>query len=112
MEIKIDKSFPKGQFLRFCEPFRIERNIHGGGILFYSREDILVKLLSVESLPTECFFVEKNMQKRKWLVCCLCNPHKDNISNHLQLIRKKLDLYSSNDENIILLGNFKSGINP
>ena len=92
-ETKIDNSFPKRQFLvkGFCEPFRIDRNIHGGGILFYVREDIPVKLLSVEPLPTECFFVETNLQKRKWLVCCSYNRHKDNISNHLQLIRKKID---------------------
>ena len=37
-------------------------------------------------------------------------PHKDNISNHLQLIRKKLDLYSNN-ESIILVGDFNSEIN-
>ena len=30
----------------------------------------------------------------------------DNISNHLQLIREKLDLYSSNYESIILVGDF------
>ena len=30
-ETKIDNSFPKGQFLSkgFCEPFRIDKNIHG-----------------------------------------------------------------------------------
>ena len=113
LETKIDNSFPKGQFLikGFCEPFRIDRNIHGGGILFYVREDIPVKLLSVEPLPTECLFVEINLRKRKWLVCCSYNPHKDNISNHLQLIRKKLDLYSSNYESIILVGDFNSEIN-
>ena len=51
------------------------------------------------------------MRKRKWLVCCSYNPHKDNISNHLQLIRKKLDLYSSSYERIILVGDFSSEIN-
>ena len=71
-ETKINSSFPRGQFLikGFCEPFRIDRNIHGGGILFYVREDIPVKVLSVEPLPTEYFFVEINLRKRKWLVCC------------------------------------------
>ena len=39
----------------------------------------------------------------------LIQPHKDNISNHLQLI--KLDLYSSNYESIILVGDFNSEIN-
>ena len=65
-ETKIDNSFSKGQFLikGFCEPFRIDRNIHGGGILFYVREDIPVK-----PLPAECLFVEIHLRKRKWLVC-------------------------------------------
>ena len=67
----------------------MDRNIHGTGILFYVREDIPTKLLSVESLPTECFFVEINLRKRKWLVCCSYNPHKDNINHHLQTISKK-----------------------
>ena len=94
-ETKIDNSFQKGQFLikDFCESFRIDRNIHGGGILFYVREDIAVKLLSVEHLPTECLFIEINLRKRKWLVFCSYNPHKDNVSNHLQLIRKKKKIY-------------------
>ena len=51
------------------------------------------------------------MRKTKWLVCWPYNPHKDNISNHLQLIRKKIDLYSSNYESIILVGDFNSEIN-
>ena len=91
-ETKIDNSFPKGRFLItvFCEPFRIGRNIDGGGILHYVREDIPVKLLSVEPLPAECLFFALNLRKRKPLVCYSHNPHKDNISNHLQLIWKKI----------------------
>ena len=87
-ETKIDNSFPKGQLLitGFCELFRIGRNIYGGGILLYIREDIPVKLLSVEPSPAECLFVEINLRKRKPLVCYSHNPHKGNISNHLQLI--------------------------
>ena len=69
-ETKIENSFPKGQFLikGYCEPFRIDRNIHSGGILFYVRKDIPVKLLSVEPLPAECLFVEINLREGKWLV--------------------------------------------
>ena len=102
-ERKIDNSFPKGQFLikALGEPFRIDRNIHGGGILFYVREDNPVKLLSVE-----IYF-----RRRKWLVCCSYNPHKDNISIHLQLIKKKIGFYSTNYESIILVGGFNSEIN-
>ena len=85
---KIDGSFPKGQFQikSFSDPFRVDRNTHCGGILFYAREDIPVKLLSVENLPTECFFTEINLRKRKWLVCCSYNPHRDDIKDHLNTI--------------------------
>ena len=78
-----------------------------GGILFYVREGILVKLLPFEPLPTECLFVEI----RKRLVFCSYNPHKNNINNHLHLTRKKIDLYSSNYESVIVVGNFNSEIN-
>ena len=77
----------------------------------YVKEDIQVKLLSVEPLPTKCLFVEINLWKRKWLICCSYNLDKDNISNHLQLIREKLDLYSLNYESIILFVYFNSEIN-
>ena len=84
-ETKIDDSFPIGQFQikGFSDPFRVDRNCHGGGILLYAREDIPVKLLSVEPLPTECFFVEINLRKRKWLVCCSYNPqHKESFTSN------------------------------
>ena len=79
--------------------------------MIYVREDIPVKLLSGESLPAVCVFVKINLWKRKWLVCCSYNPYKDNKSNHLELIRKKLDLYLSNYESIILAEDFTSEIN-
>ena len=64
---KIGNSFPKGQFLikDFCEPFRIDRNIHREGILFYVREEIPVKFFSLEPLLAECLFVEKTLRKTK-----------------------------------------------
>ena len=65
-ETKIDDSFPKGQFLikGFGDPFRIDRNVNGGGILFYVRKDIPEKLLSVETLPIESFYVKINLRKK------------------------------------------------
>ena len=41
-ETKLDNSFPKNAFLipGFKEPYRAERNCHGGGILLYVRSDI------------------------------------------------------------------------
>ena len=62
---KINKSFPKIQFLAkgFSDLFRMDGNIPGGGILLYVREDISTKLLS-----SDCFLVELNLHKRKWLI--------------------------------------------
>ena len=64
-ETKLDSSFPTGQFLinGYSEPFRIDRNSQGGGIMLYVREDIPPKLLGVETSPTEGFYVEINLRK-------------------------------------------------
>ena len=46
-ETKIDSSFPEGQFEidGFTTPYRVDRDCHGGGILFYIKQDIPMKLL-------------------------------------------------------------------
>ena len=42
-ETKIDASFPTGQFAieGFATPFRLDRNVNGGGLLAYVRSDHL-----------------------------------------------------------------------
>ena len=69
-------------------------------------EDITAKFLSFEDKPNEALFIELNFQKKKWLLSCLYNPNKNNISNYLQRLRNSLDLYSAKYENIILIGDF------
>ena len=41
-ETKLDDSFPTSQFLvkGFAEPFRLDRNRNGGGVMIYIRDDI------------------------------------------------------------------------
>ena len=48
MNTKFDGTFPEGQFVidGYSTPFRLDRNIHGGGVLLYVREDILVNSLT------------------------------------------------------------------
>ena len=60
-------------------------------------------------LYQQSFFVEINWRK-KWIVSCPYNPHWDNISNHLQTISKSLDLYLSQYDNIIIVGDFNTEI--
>ena len=59
-ETKIDDNFPIANFLidGFSQPYRIDRNSSGGGIMLYVREDIPSNLLKVEPLPMEGFYVE------------------------------------------------------
>ena len=58
-ETKIDDSFPIANLLidGFSQPYRIDRNSYGAGIMLYVREDIPSNLLKVESLPIEGFYV-------------------------------------------------------
>ena len=111
-ETKIDESFPKSQFLikGFSDPFRIVQNIHCGGILLYVKENISTKLLSIEPILSECFSVELNLHNRKWLISRYYILHKINIFNHIEILSKNLDLYSSPYENNIIIGDFNVGV--
>ena len=55
-ETTLDPSFPTGQFHihGFSEPDRFHRNVNGGGILMYIREDIPSKLI-LNKMTTEGF---------------------------------------------------------
>ena len=78
---------------------RVDRNVHGGGILLYVTGNIPSKLLSIEPIHSKCFFVELNLRERKWLISCSYNPHKNNIFKHIKILSKNLDLCSSQYEN-------------
>ena len=107
-EIKLDDSFPEGQFLidGFHSPFRFDRNKRGGGIFLYVREDIPTKILSHDFPSAESFFVEIILHKKKRLINCSYNPHKNNIKYHLETISRTLDTFSTKYENVLLLGDF------
>ena len=71
-ETKIDDSFPIVNILTdgFSQPYRIDQNSFGGGIMLYVREDIPSNLLKVESLPIEGFYVESKLRSENWLINC------------------------------------------
>ena len=111
-ETKLDNSFPKSEFLLpgYTEPYRIDRNCHGGGILLYIRCDIPSKEIPNSRLPSpsEGFSVEINLRKKKWLISCSYTPNKTWIQNHLSEISKVLDICSPKYENFLLIGDFNS----
>ena len=111
-ETKLDESFPIGQFLMdgYRDPFPLDRNENGGGILLYVREDIPFKLLSFSS-NIEGFFVEINLSnKKKWLLSCSYNPKRSQISNHLSKLSKDINIYLTKYDQLLFLGDFNAGV--
>ena len=70
-ETKLDPSFPSQQFALdgYSEPYRLDRNRYGGGVLIYVREDIPSKLLRKHNFTknVEGMFIEINLRKTKLL---------------------------------------------
>ena len=107
-ETKIDSSFPSPQFqIEGYTTYSLDRNVNGGGILLYIREDILSTLLNFD-MSIESFYIEINIRKKKWLLVATYNPNKNLISNHLKEIGKNLDNYSSKYDNFVFLGDLNS----
>ena len=55
-------------------------------------------------------FLLKLIYRKKWLVSCSYNPNRYNISNHLQTISNSLDLYLSQYDKIIIVGDFNTEV--
>ena len=67
---------------------------------------VVIALLQRQSL-----FVKINLHKRKWLFKCSYNPHKNNITKHLELISRSLEFFSTKYDNIILSHDFNLCVN-
>ena len=77
-ETKIDVSYPTAQLIMngFSDPFRLDRNANGGGLLIYVRNDIPCKQINNHSCcdDIEGIFVEVNFRKSKWLLVGTYHP--------------------------------------
>ena len=112
-EVKIDDSFPVDNFVidGFSTPYRSDRDSNGADIMLYVREDIPSNLLATdEKNHIESFYVELNLRNEKWLINCSYNPNKTMICNHLDPLSTYLDLHSTTDEKISILGDVNVGI--
>ena len=111
-ETKLDDSFTSNQFLLkgFSKPCRLYRSSNGGGLLLYIKEDIPSRVSNNFVMPQnmECMFVEINIHKRKWLLCCSYNPNKNNIAGHLHHLKYALESYLTDYDNILVLGDLNS----
>ena len=68
--------------------------------MVFVREDIPSKV--IPSLSIEGMIIELNFRKKKWLLICSYNPNFNTNTDHLEILRKNLDLYSVQYENLIL----------
>ena len=93
----------EGQFKipGFTSPFRRDRNEFGGGIMVFVRENIPSKVISREIFSIEGMFIELDFCKKEWLLSCSYNPNFNMITGHLEILRRNLDLYSQQYENLI-----------
>ena len=64
---KLDDSFPESQFKipGYSSPFRLDRDMNGGGIMLFVHKDVTAKFLYFEDKPIEALFIELNFRKKK-----------------------------------------------
>ena len=87
----------------YTSPFHLDRDQFDGGIVVFIMQDIPVKFFCTETKPIEGLYIERNFCKKKWLLSCSYYPDENNIMNHLDALRRNLDLYSTQYEHLILL---------
>ena len=49
----------------YSTPYRLDQNRNGGDIMFFVRNSIPLKMISIEKLPIETFLVELNLRKKR-----------------------------------------------
>ena len=105
-ETKLDDSFPTSQFKieGFAEPFRMNRDKNGWGLLIYDNDCIPYKQLKKHILPgdIEGMFIELNFRKTKWLLLGTYHPPNQNDEYYFQNIGNALDTYIRTYDKFIL----------
>ena len=112
-ENKLDDTFPYALYhlKDFSNPYRLDRNCHGRGILAYVRDNIPFNLVKLDQNfeNFEGFFIELELpRKNKWLLSYSYNPQKGNTKQHLSNISKGLDELNSKYDNILIIGDLNS----
>lgn len=96
--LKIDDSFLVGKFV-----------IDGFSTHYWL--DILFNLLATDKKNhIGSFYVELILPNEKWLISCSYNTNKTMICNHLDVLSTNLDVHSTSQEKLFILGDFNVGI--
>ena len=78
--------------------------------MLFIRDNIPFRLLKAGNLPsnTKAFFIEINLRKKKWLMCCGYNPNKSLINKFTHDIGKVLDSFIGNYDKFLIVGDLNS----
>ena len=114
-ETKLDNTFPHALYhlKDFSNPYRLDRNSHGGGILVYVRDNIPSNLVKLDQKfeNFEGFFIELELSnKNEWLFSYPYNSHEGNTKQHLSNICKGFDELNSKYDNILIVGDLNTGM--
>ena len=80
--------------------------------MLFIRDNISFRLLKPGNLPfsSKALFVEINLCKKKWLMCCVYNPNKPLINKFTFDIGKVLDFHTGNYDNFLIIGDLNPEI--
>ena len=109
-ETKIDASYPTAQLIMngFSDPFSLDRNVNGGGLLIYVRNGIPCKQINSCCDDIEGIFVEVNCHKSKWLLVGTYHPPSQNDNFYFTNIGCALDVYIPKYDKVLLAGDFNA----
>ena len=111
-ETKLDSSFPYLQFIidSFRQPYCLDRNKHGGGVMIFVSGDIPSKLVSKHILPNdiEGMFIEINLRKTKWLIFGTYYIPNQPDNYFFKVVGNALDQYLKTYGKFLLLGDLNA----
>ena len=68
-------------------------------------------MVSSKNCPIEGIYTEIKFWKKHWLLCCTSNPNRNIITNHLDVLKRSLDPYSSKYDNIMVIRDLNAEFN-
>ena len=109
-ETKLDPSFPSSQFTinGFNAPIRLDITRNSGGLLVYSREDILCRKIEGLEIPKDiqAIPIEINIRKQKWLLLPIYRSPTQDPCYFVDNVCRIIDGYALSRENVLLIGDF------
>ena len=104
-ETKLDDSYTPNQFKidGFANPFRLDRDKHGGGVMIFVRSNLVVREIPFGTKPNdvEVIFLELILRNKKWLLVGGYNPKKEYTSYFLGHVSHQLDMILASYDNYI-----------